>query len=199
MLFLYWFPVNLIVGVGIYHSVSLLNHSCQPNCVAVFNGTKLMIRVTENIQPGQELTISYTELLAPSFKRKEELRKQYFFDCCCIRCSSAKEEDGLLLSMKCFNSSCNGTVLLLQGILTLRGTSCVQRIRHVRELNVPCKALLLSVSPSYSFSELLIPSCFWVVGFEFFKASNIWLVKVGMPHCFLGVGGGESKEALFAS
>ena len=119
MLFLYLFPVNLIVGVGIYHSVSLLNHSCQPNCVAVFNGTKLMIRVTENIQPGEELTISYTELLAPSFKRKEELRKQYFFDCCCIRCSSAKEEDGLLLSMKCFNSSCNGTVLLLQGILTL--------------------------------------------------------------------------------
>ena len=97
-------------GIGIYHSGSLVNHSCRPNCVAVFDGTELTIHVTEEIQPKEELTISYTELMLPSVKRKEELKRQYFFDCHCVRCSCADEEDGMLMSMKCSKPGCDGMV-----------------------------------------------------------------------------------------
>ena len=34
---------------------SLLNHSCTPNCVAMFDGTLLHIRALENIKCGDEV------------------------------------------------------------------------------------------------------------------------------------------------
>ena len=108
-----WF--NLVsfifsIGVGIYQTPSLLNHSCLPNCVAVFNGIKLLIHATEQIKQGDELTISYTELLCPSYQRKEDLKSHYLFDCNCPKCCSSLEEDGLMLSLKCSDFSCNGAV-----------------------------------------------------------------------------------------
>ncbi|KAJ7340411.1 SET and MYND domain-containing protein 3 [Desmophyllum pertusum] len=98
------------LGVGIYQTPSLLNHSCLPNCVAVFNGIKLLIHATEQIKQGDELTISYTELLCPSYQRKEDLKSHYLFDCNCPKCCSSLEEDGLMLSLKCSDFSCNGAV-----------------------------------------------------------------------------------------
>ena len=97
-------------GVGIYEIPSLLNHSCAPNCVAIFNGTKLFVHATENIKQDDELTISYTELLCPSYKRKEELNSRYSFDCKCLKCRSSLEEDGLMLSLQCSDFGCNGAV-----------------------------------------------------------------------------------------
>ena len=98
------------LGVGIYKTPSFLNHSCQPNCVAVFNGTRLLIHATENTRQGDELTISYTELLCPSYQRKEDLKSRYLFECKCAKCSSSLEEDGLMLSLQCSDASCNGAV-----------------------------------------------------------------------------------------
>lgn len=89
---------------------SFVNHSCHPNCVVVFNGTRLLIHATENIKQGDELTISYTELLCPSYQRKEDLKSRYMFDCKCTKCISSLEEDGLMLSLQCSVFSCNGVV-----------------------------------------------------------------------------------------
>uniref|UniRef100_A0A4W4FT77 [histone H3]-lysine(4) N-trimethyltransferase n=1 Tax=Electrophorus electricus TaxID=8005 RepID=A0A4W4FT77_ELEEL len=65
------------IGVGLYPSMSLLNHDCQPNCVMVFVGKRLQLRAIRNIQPHEELTISYTDVLAPGQERQwEELQKE---------------------------------------------------------------------------------------------------------------------------
>ena len=93
-----------------YQAPSLLNHSCCPNCVVVFSGTKLLVHATENINKGDELTISYTELCCPSFERKEDLKGRYFFECSCPRCSSAVDEDELMLSLQCSDSRCQGAL-----------------------------------------------------------------------------------------
>uniref|UniRef100_A0A671RYC4 SET and MYND domain containing 3 n=1 Tax=Sinocyclocheilus anshuiensis TaxID=1608454 RepID=A0A671RYC4_9TELE len=65
------------VGVGLYLSMSLLNHDCQPNCVMIFEGKRLTLRAVRLIRPCEELTISYTDILATSKERRwEDLLKE---------------------------------------------------------------------------------------------------------------------------
>ncbi|XP_022049275.2 histone-lysine N-methyltransferase SMYD3 [Acanthochromis polyacanthus] len=84
-------------GVGLYPSLSLLNHDCRPNCMMVFEGTKVRLRAVQNISPGEELTISYIESLLPTEDRQRQLEDQYHFTCHCQRCDS-QDKDGLMLS-----------------------------------------------------------------------------------------------------
>uniref|UniRef100_A0A8C1IL70 [histone H3]-lysine(4) N-trimethyltransferase n=1 Tax=Cyprinus carpio TaxID=7962 RepID=A0A8C1IL70_CYPCA len=42
------------VGVGLYPSMSLLNHDCQPNCVMIFEGKRLTLRAVRLIRPCEE-------------------------------------------------------------------------------------------------------------------------------------------------
>ncbi|XP_041420384.1 histone-lysine N-methyltransferase SMYD3-like [Xenopus laevis] len=43
------------VGVGLYPSLSLLNHSCDPNCMIVFEGTCLLLCTVKEIPKGEEV------------------------------------------------------------------------------------------------------------------------------------------------
>ncbi|KAG7482414.1 histone-lysine N-methyltransferase SMYD3 [Solea senegalensis] len=85
------------IGVGLYPSLSLLNHECRPNCVMVFEGTNLQLRAVQDIKPKEELTISYIETLSLTEDRQRQLEEQYLFTCRCQRCNS-KDTDGLMLS-----------------------------------------------------------------------------------------------------
>ncbi|KAM6979847.1 histone-lysine N-methyltransferase SMYD3 [Aplochiton taeniatus] len=85
------------VGVGLYPSMSLLNHDCRPSCVVTFEGATLCLRATRDIQPSEELTISYIGCLAPTNQRQKQLKDQYHFLCQCHRCST-EDMDGLMLS-----------------------------------------------------------------------------------------------------
>ncbi|XP_006779989.1 histone-lysine N-methyltransferase SMYD3 isoform X1 [Neolamprologus brichardi] len=85
------------IGVGLYPSLSLLNHDCRPNCVMVFEGTKLELRAVRDIDPEDELTISYIETLSLTEDRQRQLEEQYHFTCHCQRCDS-RDKDGLMLS-----------------------------------------------------------------------------------------------------
>ncbi|XP_072236440.1 histone-lysine N-methyltransferase SMYD3 [Leuresthes tenuis] len=85
------------IGVGLYPSLSLLNHDCRPNCVMVFEGAKLKLRAVRDINPEEELTISYIETLNLTEDRQRQLEEQYHFTCRCQRCDS-QEGDGLMLS-----------------------------------------------------------------------------------------------------
>ncbi|KAK2920352.1 hypothetical protein Q8A73_002556 [Channa argus] len=83
-------------GVGLYPSLSLLNHDCRPNCVMVFEGTKLQLRAVRDINPAEELTISYIETLSLTEDRQRQLEDQYHFTCHCQRCDS-RDKDELML------------------------------------------------------------------------------------------------------
>ncbi|XP_027137114.1 histone-lysine N-methyltransferase SMYD3 [Larimichthys crocea] len=85
------------IGVGLYPSLSLLNHDCRPNCVMVFEGTKLHLRAVRDIKPEEELTISYIETLSLTEDRQRQLEDQYHFICHCQHCDS-QDKDGLMLS-----------------------------------------------------------------------------------------------------
>ncbi|XP_068448771.1 histone-lysine N-methyltransferase SMYD3 isoform X2 [Clinocottus analis] len=85
------------IGVGLYPSLSLLNHDCRPNCVMVFVGTKLQLRAVRDINPEDELTISYIETLSLTEDRQRQLEDQYHFTCCCQHCDS-QDKERLMLS-----------------------------------------------------------------------------------------------------
>ncbi|XP_061621808.1 histone-lysine N-methyltransferase SMYD3 isoform X1 [Phyllopteryx taeniolatus] len=85
------------IGVGLYPSLSLLNHDCRPNCVMVFEGTKLHLRAVRDIKPAEELTISYIETLSLTEQRQKQLEDQYHFTCRCQKCDS-QDTDTLMQS-----------------------------------------------------------------------------------------------------
>lgn len=76
------------IGEGTYPIGSLFNHSCRPNAVALYNGTTQMIRLIEDVNAGEEITIAYVDIAHSRSDRTQQLADKYFFKCDCPRCSS---------------------------------------------------------------------------------------------------------------
>lgn len=69
------------IGVGLYPTSSLINHSCRPNCIAMFKGADSIIRAIEPIKQGDEVppqspsnpsepsAITYVEVFFQIFSR----------------------------------------------------------------------------------------------------------------------------------
>ena len=45
------------VGVAVYGLPSLLNHSCDPNTVAMFSGTRLSLKSIKYLSPGEQVRV----------------------------------------------------------------------------------------------------------------------------------------------
>ncbi|KAI3882753.1 hypothetical protein MKW92_003002 [Papaver armeniacum] len=52
-------------------------------------GPRMVVRSTKPIKKGEEVCITYTDLLQPTAIRRSELWSKYHFYCCCLRCSSS--------------------------------------------------------------------------------------------------------------
>ncbi|XP_043491956.1 histone-lysine N-methyltransferase SMYD3 isoform X2 [Polistes fuscatus] len=76
------------IGVGIYLAPSIIDHSCKPNAVAVFEGTTIIIRTLEDLPclNWSQIKISYIDILNSTKDRREELKNSYYFLCDCQRC-----------------------------------------------------------------------------------------------------------------
>lgn len=56
-----------------------INHSCEPNCEAVWEDRRIYIEAIRNIQPGVELTYDYAYEHEGKITRKD----REFYRCCC--------------------------------------------------------------------------------------------------------------------
>ncbi|KAL4855823.1 Histone-lysine N-methyltransferase [Chlorella vulgaris] len=69
------------VAVGIFPLGAMVNHSCHPNTVHAFRGGgRIVFRAVRTIQPGEEVTTSYTELAATRWERRAALLEHHLFD-----------------------------------------------------------------------------------------------------------------------
>lgn len=76
------------IGHSIRVPTAVFNHSCQPNATSLTKGLTQEIRSLNHIMPGQEVTVSYIDLLQTREHRRRELKENWYFDCECKRCSS---------------------------------------------------------------------------------------------------------------
>lgn len=121
-----------VVGTQIrvvYVLAAMMAHSCLPNAEQVSSltpatcpqaihsieeGLRIQLRATLAIPAGTSITISYTELLAPTairylqgwpvytgFYRQFELLNSKLFVCCCPRCADPRELGSLAQGVKC--------------------------------------------------------------------------------------------------
>lgn len=74
---------------GIFPTYARCNHSCAPNAMARFNHTTFAIevRAVRGVAPGEELLVSYTNVLDNRATRNLALKKNYGFECRCRVCA----------------------------------------------------------------------------------------------------------------
>jgi len=77
------------LGAGIYATLSLFNHSCDPAVTRNFYGERCVVRTIRSVSPGEELSDNYGAVFAmqPRLERRTKLRPQYFFQCNCTACT----------------------------------------------------------------------------------------------------------------
>ncbi|KAK6640743.1 hypothetical protein RUM44_012440 [Polyplax serrata] len=84
-------------GSGLYKMQSIINHSCRPNAVINFpNGNfQLAVTASRNINPGEEICISYLDnciLSRSRHSRQKILQENYLFNCKCDKCEEEINE-----------------------------------------------------------------------------------------------------------
>ncbi|ROT35736.1 SET domain-containing protein [Sodiomyces alkalinus F11] len=75
-----------------FPEVSRFNHDCRPNAV-FFVDADLVHRTTvvRDVAPGEELTISYLDSMAPRAERQHRARVAWGFECTCAQCGLTDE------------------------------------------------------------------------------------------------------------
>ncbi|KAI8429464.1 hypothetical protein MSG28_000100, partial [Choristoneura fumiferana] len=76
------------IGTGIYLASSVVDHSCDPNAVATFDGKTINIRALKDLPclDWDQIRISYIDLMNTPYERQTELLDNYYFLCQCERC-----------------------------------------------------------------------------------------------------------------
>ncbi|KAL6984421.1 Histone-lysine N-methyltransferase ashr1, variant 2 [Sarracenia purpurea var. burkii] len=104
------------LGTGLYPVISIINHSCLPNSVLVFEGRVAVIRAVQHIPKGTEVLISYIETAGSTMTRQKALKEQYFFSCTCPRCIKVGQfddiqESAIFEGYRCKDNGCSGFLL----------------------------------------------------------------------------------------
>ncbi|KAI2462972.1 SET domain-containing protein [Annulohypoxylon bovei var. microspora] len=77
--------------LGCYPEISRFNHDCRPNIhYRITNMTHTTV-AARDISPGEELSISYIELMLSREERRSRLRR-WGFECSCAHCSMSDED-----------------------------------------------------------------------------------------------------------
>ncbi|KAI1773279.1 SET domain-containing protein [Hypoxylon cercidicola] len=77
--------------LGCYPEISRFNHDCRPNIQYRLNNMTHTTAAARDIAAGEELSISYIELMLPREERRARLRK-WGFECACAHCSMSDEQ-----------------------------------------------------------------------------------------------------------
>ncbi|XP_029160468.1 SET domain-containing protein SmydA-8-like isoform X2 [Nylanderia fulva] len=97
---------------GLYPLGALQNHCCVPNTRHHFDDQqRLHVSAALPIAAGEELTMSYTDLLWDTSSRRQFLRVTKHFSCDCSRCCDPSEFGSQLGALLCAKDDCPGHLL----------------------------------------------------------------------------------------
>lgn len=82
---------SIFLGGGLYPTLALFNHSCDPGVTRYFLGTSVVVRAAKNIACGEMIAENYGPIFTQTAKSERQLalKRQYWFECSCAPC----EED----------------------------------------------------------------------------------------------------------
>lgn len=130
------------IGSGLYNTLSLVNHSCDPSVMRQSYGRCCVTRAIRFIRRGEEIADNYGALCALStrLERNAHLSSQYFFECSCEACVKNWPQyfdiPNEVPVMKC--KSCRGPVFVPMNGLTDRAVcSDCQREQDITH-NIVC-------------------------------------------------------------
>eukprot|EP01009_Symbiontida_sp_KSa7_P007484 NODE_4356_length_350_cov_350.033223_g3755_i0.p1 GENE.NODE_4356_length_350_cov_350.033223_g3755_i0~~NODE_4356_length_350_cov_350.033223_g3755_i0.p1 ORF type:complete len:81 (+),score=8.23 NODE_4356_length_350_cov_350.033223_g3755_i0:75-317(+) len=72
-----------------------MNHSCDPNVQVTYNHRNdetLVVTALRDLEPGEELFISYIDESMEVDKRMQQLDEHYKFQCACTKCTAELSE-----------------------------------------------------------------------------------------------------------
>ncbi|XP_045511341.1 SET domain-containing protein SmydA-8-like isoform X1 [Colias croceus] len=122
---------------GLYPVSSLMNHNCVPNTKHSFNRDYYMvIKSVKAIPAGTELTTCYSGLLWGTPARRLHLFKTKHFWCKCERCADPTERGTFLGALKCFESSCTGSLLPVDPLKATSAWHCLSCELRVPNSNI---------------------------------------------------------------
>lgn len=80
---------STFIGGGIFPTLALFNHSCNPGIIRYFIGTTMVVRAVRTIAAGEDISENYGPIftVSPEAERNRTLRWQYWFDCNCEACA----------------------------------------------------------------------------------------------------------------
>ncbi|CAH1153779.1 unnamed protein product [Phaedon cochleariae] len=80
---------NATIGAGLYPTLALFNHSCDPSIVRYNMKNKMIVRSIKPIKAGDIIYENYGPLYMsmPKEKRQEILKSNYWFECLCTPCT----------------------------------------------------------------------------------------------------------------
>lgn len=78
---------NLNDHMAVFVKISRINHSCKPNSYYNFYDGTMNVFAAREIEPNEELTISYLDDFQTKEERQKHLRDNYGFECHCELCS----------------------------------------------------------------------------------------------------------------
>ncbi|KAH8811514.1 hypothetical protein F5884DRAFT_278761 [Xylogone sp. PMI_703] len=77
-----------------YPETARMNHDCRPNAMYYFDPATLIhsTHASRTIEPGEEITLTYINMLQPYTFRQENLKEHWGFECSCNLCSLEPHE-----------------------------------------------------------------------------------------------------------
>ncbi|CAG2067077.1 unnamed protein product, partial [Timema podura] len=79
---------SVFLGGGLYPTLALFNHSCNPGVTRYFRGTSVVVRTVATHRQGEMLAENYGPIFTqdPRAHRQATLKEQYHFECVCAPC-----------------------------------------------------------------------------------------------------------------
>uniref|UniRef100_A0A914UHU7 MYND-type domain-containing protein n=1 Tax=Plectus sambesii TaxID=2011161 RepID=A0A914UHU7_9BILA len=105
---------QISIGVGLYLSLSRLDHSCQPNARLVYVGRRVKVVPSKDMVFDRPIDLnslrhSYIDELQSIDERRRRLQEEYFFFCECEGCGN-KKRNGEMEGLGCQQFRCPGAV-----------------------------------------------------------------------------------------
>lgn len=112
---------------GLYPLSGILNHECTPNTCHIFKENNVMlVKATENIAKGTELTTTYTKILWSNMSRRLFLNMTKQFSCTCKRCLDPTENNSFISALFCRAENCDGWTIPENCMVILSPWRCMK-------------------------------------------------------------------------